>query len=364
MYYRRTTNILRTSSPPPPAPIRFPTQRTKLPSPGGRRPLGPLRRAQLHEQRLQPPPRGLVIAQTLREAGVSKELREAVPQAVSCPARAGRERGPRPAERSPAAGCWVSAAPGIVGQAQVASDDVLQQPHRRLLLLRSEGGRPVGVGSRQEAHHRVVAASDGFGAGCCRGWAGQRAPASAPCSPARPPQRSSAPRLRRCSSAPPEGKPRRTAGAAHSAAHARPGEALRAGAARRASSRRIFCTMKVATVLESSDPISMVRRQSGIISVESRKLITSVSSTCGRECLARAVGEQGGGGLQARRQKGALDRLGGEGARADLDKGADDAKRGEAQVLEGARLRDSVQERVQEQRDVGCRQRSAPISGG
>lgn len=34
------------------------------------------------------------------------------------------------------------------------------------------------------------------------------------------------------------------------------------------------------TVFDNSLPISMVRRQSGIISVERRKLITSVSSTC------------------------------------------------------------------------------------
>jgi hypothetical protein len=38
--------------------------------------------------------------------------------------------------------------------------------------------------------------------------------------------------------------------------------------------------MNVATVLDSSLPISMVRRHSGMISVDSRKLITSVSSTC------------------------------------------------------------------------------------
>ena len=45
------------------------------------------------------------------------------------------------------------------------------------------------------------------------------------------------------------------------------------------SSLRIFCTMNVATVLLSSLPSSIVRRQSGMISVLSRKLITSVSST-------------------------------------------------------------------------------------
>ena len=40
--------------------------------------------------------------------------------------------------------------------------------------------------------------------------------------------------------------------------------------------------MKVATVLDSSLPISMVRRQSGMISVDNRKLMTSVSSTLTR----------------------------------------------------------------------------------
>ena len=55
------------------------------------------------------------------------------------------------------------------------------------------------------------------------------------------------------------------------------------------SSRRIFCTMNVATVLDSSLPISMVRRHSGMISVDSRKLITSVSSTC-----VPSVGEASG----------------------------------------------------------------------
>lgn len=45
------------------------------------------------------------------------------------------------------------------------------------------------------------------------------------------------------------------------------------------SSSKIFCTMKVATVLESSEPVSMMRRHSGMISVESKKLITSASST-------------------------------------------------------------------------------------
>ena len=40
----------------------------------------------------------------------------------------------------------------------------------------------------------------------------------------------------------------------------------------------IFCSMKVATVFESSDPVSMIRRQRGMISVVSKKLITSCSS--------------------------------------------------------------------------------------
>ena len=37
--------------------------------------------------------------------------------------------------------------------------------------------------------------------------------------------------------------------------------------------------MKVATVLDNSLPISIVRKHSGIISVVSKKLMTSVSST-------------------------------------------------------------------------------------
>ena len=41
--------------------------------------------------------------------------------------------------------------------------------------------------------------------------------------------------------------------------------------------------MKVATVLESSLPISMVFRHSGMISVDSRKLMTSVSSIWGAQ---------------------------------------------------------------------------------
>lgn len=36
--------------------------------------------------------------------------------------------------------------------------------------------------------------------------------------------------------------------------------------------------MKMATVLLSSDPVSMMRRQRGMISVVKRKLITSVES--------------------------------------------------------------------------------------
>jgi hypothetical protein len=46
------------------------------------------------------------------------------------------------------------------------------------------------------------------------------------------------------------------------------------------SSRRIFCTMKIATVLESSEPVSMMRRQRGMISVERRKWITVLLSFC------------------------------------------------------------------------------------
>lgn len=38
--------------------------------------------------------------------------------------------------------------------------------------------------------------------------------------------------------------------------------------------------MNVATVFDSSEPVSMVRRKSGMVSVVSRKVITRGSSTC------------------------------------------------------------------------------------
>ena len=58
------------------------------------------------------------------------------------------------------------------------------------------------------------------------------------------------------------------------------------------SARRAFCTMKVATVFDSSEPSSMVRRQSGMISVESRKFITAVSSTWERRQRRGAAPER------------------------------------------------------------------------
>ena len=44
------------------------------------------------------------------------------------------------------------------------------------------------------------------------------------------------------------------------------------------SSSNIFCTMKMATVLLSSEPVSMIRRHKGMISVVNRKLMTSEES--------------------------------------------------------------------------------------
>ena len=38
--------------------------------------------------------------------------------------------------------------------------------------------------------------------------------------------------------------------------------------------------MKIATVFESSEPVSMMRRQRGMISVERRKCITVLLSFC------------------------------------------------------------------------------------
>ena len=38
--------------------------------------------------------------------------------------------------------------------------------------------------------------------------------------------------------------------------------------------------MKVATVLDNSEPVSIIRKHKGMISVDNKKLITSLSSTC------------------------------------------------------------------------------------
>lgn len=48
------------------------------------------------------------------------------------------------------------------------------------------------------------------------------------------------------------------------------------------SSKSIFCTINVATVFESSLPVSMIRKQSGMISVVSKNVMTSVSSVLTR----------------------------------------------------------------------------------
>lgn len=44
------------------------------------------------------------------------------------------------------------------------------------------------------------------------------------------------------------------------------------------SSNSIFCTMNIATVLLNSEPVSMIRRHRGMISVVKRKLMTSLES--------------------------------------------------------------------------------------
>ncbi len=51
--------------------------------------------------------------------------------------------------------------------------------------------------------------------------------------------------------------------------------------------------MKMATVFESSDPVSMIRRQRGMISVERRKLITSELSFCCDERRRCGVSDRG-----------------------------------------------------------------------
>ena len=99
--------------------------------------------------------------------------------------------------------------------------------------------------------------------------------------------------------------------------------------------------MKVATVLDSSLPSSMVRKHKGMISVVSRKLMTSVSSTCAQISWT----QKGGWCMQQQAQCK---------SRARLDQGADDAQAGQAQVLEWPVLAGGVEEGVQEERDVSC----------
>ena len=67
--------------------------------------------------------------------------------------------------------------------------------------------------------------------------------------------------------------------------------------------------MKMATVFDNSEPVSMIRRQSGMISVERRKCMTELLSFCwnGRQ-------------LATKRR---------DSDEWDLDEGSDDAQRGE-----------------------------------
>jgi hypothetical protein len=84
----------------------------------------------------------------------------------------------------------------------------------------------------------------------------------------------------------------------------------------------------------------MMRRQSGMISVESRKCITVLLSFCWwrGEKVRKRVGKRGWGG---RRGKGK--------GKSYLDEGTDDTEGSEAQVLEGARFGRRIQERIQEE---------------
>jgi hypothetical protein len=182
--------------------------------------------------------------------------------------------------------------------------------------------------------------------------------------------------------------------------------------AARTLSSRIFCTMNVATVLDSSLPISIVRRHSGMISVDSRNAMTSVSSTCafahlrvsslskllaastpagqiglsndgagpalpaprtewqvcgtcvpGRPASRQGQRRQSRAGLprSLRRQPSwhcwILEARGA--ARPHLDQRANHTQAGEAQVLKRPRLADCIQERVQEHRYVRCVHRHA-----
>lgn len=118
------------------------------------------------------------------------------------------------------------------------------------------------------------------------------------------------------------------------------------------SSRRIFWIIKVATckhnvkvleglgyydklihkqwtVFESSDPLSIIRRHSGIISVWSRKDMTSESSICINECGYRALSWESA-------------------ARTNLNKSTDDAKTCKTKVLILTIHAHSVQKRIEE----------------
>src|SRR5258708_1476787 len=97
--------------------------------------------------------------------------------------------------------------------------------------------------------------------------------------------------------------------------------------------------MKIATVLESSEPVSIIRRQRGIISVERRKWITVELSFCCR------------GWLQGKRtQTNAIEVY----EMTYFYQSADDAEGRKPQVLERPRFRCCIEKRVQEQRDVSC----------
>ncbi|TYZ59461.1 hypothetical protein PybrP1_002457 [[Pythium] brassicae (nom. inval.)] len=114
------------------------------------------------------------------------------------------------------------------------------------------------------------------------------------------------------------------------------------------------------TVLESSLPASMMRRQSGMISVCSKKLITSESSICGGGITSRACVSPT---TQSPTRVLSVSCLHPTTPLAHLDERADDAEAREAQVLERPVLAHSVEERVQVQRNVRCRENERERGG-
>lgn len=102
------------------------------------------------------------------------------------------------------------------------------------------------------------------------------------------------------------------------------------------SSRRIFCTMKIATVFDNSLPVSIIRIQRGIISVDSKNVITSgLSFYRMRQVRARV------GSLQHKRPY--------------LHQSTNDAQTSQSQVFKRTSFAGGIEEGIQVQWDMSYR---------